>query len=98
MDWGAIGEQLASGLLGGIWAALMAALAAVPPFWQGAVLFGGLGLLVGFMWGRFNLPGLVAALVGAAYLLGRVWPVLKAKPDPPPAPGKPKKTLKDLFK
>lgn len=98
MDWGVIGEQLASGLLGGIWAALMGLLASVPPFWQGAGLFGGLGLLVGYMWGRFNLPGLVTALVGAAYLLGRVWPFLKRRPDPPPASAKPKKTLKDLFR
>ncbi len=92
----------------GLFAALLAAagtwwaglLGLVPEFWVGFGVGGVAMLFVGYLWGRHGTLGLAIGAGVAGWVLTKVVPALRRKPaapDPPPAPDKPKKTLKDLF-
>jgi hypothetical protein len=93
----------------GLFAALLAAagtwwaglLGLVPEFWVGFGVGIVAGLFVGYLWGRHGTLGLAIGAGVASWVLTKIIPALRRKPaasDPPRAPDKPKKTLKDLFK
>lgn len=86
MDIGAqLQEWLGDAVVGlfNLWVSML------PETW----LYGLLGLCVGYLWGKFGLPGLVSGVVAVAYFFGHITGLRKKAAEAAKPEKKKRKTL-----